>query len=111
LVGDNSSLERVRIEALVEYKALKISGDSIFVHGIEIKNGNSHSIYDFLDVLNNPAQDVEIEDHVWVGIVSIILEVSRGTIVGTKFLVDKRFIEPHVVNAGVPAKIIKKNAY
>jgi acetyltransferase-like isoleucine patch superfamily enzyme len=60
----------------------------------------------------NPAEDVIIEDNVWITSNCTILKgshISKGSIIGACSLVNKKFDEENVVIAGTPAKIIKHN--
>ncbi|MBP5399134.1 MAG: acyltransferase [Alphaproteobacteria bacterium] len=59
--------------------------------------------------LNEP-DDIILEDHVWVGVRSVLLKktyLSQNTVVGAMSLVNKKFDIPNVLIGGVPAKIIK----
>lgn len=57
------------------------------------------------------AQEIEIGDHVWVGLRSVILKgvkIGNGAIIAAGSLVN-RDVPPNSLAAGVPAKIIKTN--
>ncbi len=61
--------------------------------------------------LSSP-QDVIIEDNVWIMSRCTILKgthISKGSAIAANSLVNKKFLQPNILLAGSPAKIIKEN--
>ncbi len=95
-----------------EKKGVSITlGKGVFVGSdCIVRTGDGHTLVDknSRDPLNEP-QDVRIGNHVWLGSRCMLLKgsaVADCSVVGAMSLVNKKFIEKHVVIAGVPAKII-----
>lgn len=89
-----------------------IGDDCMFAKDVWLRNSDMHSIFDLEsgDWLN-PASDIIINPHVWVGQDSLVLknaEIGFGSIIGAKSLVNKK-IPKCSLAAGVPAKKIKEN--
>lgn len=84
----------------------------MFSSAIELRTGDSHSIIDNETKKRiNLAQNILIENHVWIGAHSIILKgvnIKSNTIIRTNSLVTKS-IPSNCIAAGIPAKIIKNN--
>lgn len=98
--------------ACTEGKAVKIGERCLFSNDIVIRTGDSHAILDSREHRINPAADVFIGDHVWIGQKVILLKranVGKETVIGTGSIVTGEKFESNVVLAGVPAKVIKKN--
>lgn len=78
---------------------------------VQIRTGDSHSILDLQGNRINPAADVVIDNHCWIGEGAKILKGVRlhpDTIVATGAIVHGAFVS-NVIIAGNPAKIIKTN--
>lgn len=94
-------------------KRVDIGDECMFARDIIIRNNDGHTITDTItgEILNAP-EDIKIHDKVWVGTRCMILkgsEISEGSIVGAMALVNKKFSEPNILIAGVPAKKIREN--
>lgn len=94
-------------------KRVDIGDECMFARDIIIRNNDGHTITDTITgaILNAP-EDIKIHDKVWVGTRCMILkgsEISEGSIVGAMALVNKKFSEPNILIAGVPAKKIREN--
>lgn len=90
---------------------LKVGSNCMISSYVQVRTGDSHSITDMEGNRINPAADVYIGDHCWLGegchiMKGVILE--RDTIVSTGAIVTKS-AGPNVLLAGVPAKVIKEN--
>lgn len=113
LIGKRTTIEGGHI-ASTEGKSITLGEDCMFSHGIEIRNGDSHSIFNFEtnERINN-AKSVEIENHVWLGADSKILKgaiVGEGSIISTSAVVTGA-VEKNTIYAGIPAKKVKENIY
>lgn len=100
--------------AATEGKYISIGEDCMFSHGIEIRNGDSHSIFDNISKQRtNPAQPIIIGDHVWLGADVKILKgvtIESRAIIATGAIVTN-FVKGNSIYAGIPAKKVKENIY
>lgn len=111
-IGEHTSFAGATHLSATEGKRITIGKDCMFSAGITVRTGDSHSIVDQNGNRINPAKDVTLGNHVWVGNTVIITKgaaISDNSIVGTGSIVTRRFEESGVVLAGNPAKIIKNN--
>ncbi|MEC8831079.1 MAG: acyltransferase [Bacteroidota bacterium] len=111
-VGEKTTFEGTHLAATEPHSKISIGNDCMFAYDIDVRTGDSHSILD-LESGNriNYAEDVIIGNHVWVGShVSILkgTEINKNSIVATRSVVTKTFLEKNVVIGGSPARIIKK---
>lgn len=110
IIGKNTTIERAHLAAL-EGKSITIGEDCMLSHDIEFRTGDSHSI---LEVASgeriNPAKDIRVGNHVWIGARSVILKgVTLGddAIVGANSVVTKD-IPARTIAVGTPARVIKE---
>ncbi|MBA3748223.1 MAG: acyltransferase [Solirubrobacterales bacterium] len=89
---------------------ISVGRDCLLSSEVDLRNGDSHSI---LDVASgerlNPAADVTIGDHVWLGVRVLVLKGSRiaaHSVVGAGSIVSEEFPAGSVV-AGVPARLLR----
>jgi len=91
---------------------LTIGEDCMFSKNIEVRTGDSHSIIDLETGQRiNPAKDVHIGNHVWVGAHAKILKgvsIADHAIIATGAIVTNN-IPANCIASGVPAKVIKEN--
>ena len=77
---------------------------------VEIRDGDGHRIYQ--NGVEKPNQKpIRIGNHVWLAAGVCLLKgaaVADHSVVGCKSCVMKAFDQPHVLIAGVPAKIIQE---
>lgn len=93
-----------------------IGNDCMFSYDIKILAGDGHSIFDVHtgkqtnSASKNQNHSIEIQDHVWVGVRSTILQcfIGRSSIIGACSLVKGK-IPNNCIAAGIPAKVIKKD--
>ncbi len=109
-IQSNTSFEGVHLLAS-EGAHIKIGADCMFSYGIEIRNSDSHGIYDLKTKkrINFP-EDIQIGNHVWLGMgVSVLpgVRIADGCIVGMKSVVTKGLTQRNAVYAGIPAKKIR----
>lgn len=86
-------------------------GDACLIAGyVDITVSDMHSIVDVATGERvNPAQDVVLEERVWIGQRTMVLKGARigaGSIIGAGSLVSGE-IPPNVVAAGVPARVVR----
>ena len=90
--------------------SISIGDDCMLSWGIDIRNTDSHAIFDINSKRVNPAKDIVISNHVWVGARATILGGARlgeNTVVGIGSVVKGEH-EPGVVLVGVPARVVKR---
>lgn len=95
-----------------EGKSIKIGKRCLFAREIEIRTSDSHTVLNLEGKRINPAQDVLIGDHVWIGKYAKILKggaINHDSILGYYSLLTKYFYESNVILAGQPAKIVKRD--
>ncbi|GAB3893324.1 acyltransferase [Spirosoma agri] len=111
-IGDNTTIESAHLAVTEPHKRITIGNGCLFSAGIDVRTGDSHSILSTETGQRiNYAQNVTIEDHVWVGFNAVILKgvtIGHNSIISTNALVT-RSIPSHSIAAGVPAKVIKSN--
>jgi acetyltransferase-like isoleucine patch superfamily enzyme len=84
----------------------------LFSYDISIRTTDAHKILDLnsREVINKP-QSVNIGNHVWVGTEALItkgVNIVDDVVVGQRALVNKDVLESHVIVAGVPCSIVKR---
>lgn len=94
-----------------EGSGIYIDEDCMLAHSIQIRSTDSHSIVDMSGKRLNPAKDVHIGRHCWLGMQSVILKGTRiqsNTIVAAAAVCSKEYGESHCILAGNPARIVKR---
>lgn len=98
---------------LAALEGTKISIGKECMIDCEIRTSDSHSITDMEGNRINPAKDVEIGDHVWIGNGCMILKgckIPDHTIVAARSLVTSTAtFESYSLWGGTPARLLKKN--
>ncbi|MBS0881305.1 acyltransferase [Pantoea sp. JGM49] len=111
IIGKNVTSSPVYISA-VEGAKISIGDDCMISTSVIIRSDDSHPIFDVRTGKRvNPARDVVIGNHVWIGERAVILGgsvVGNGSIVGIGSIVKKKFPNNCIV-AGIPAKITRKH--
>lgn len=92
--------------------AIRIGRDCMVAYGTDLRNSDGHSILDTITGARiNPARDITLGDHVWVGAQCQILKgvtVGPRAIVAARSVVTKNVQEGTLV-AGVPTRLIREN--
>ncbi len=117
-IGEKTTFVRNTEMTVLGGMTLNIGKDCLFSFEIKIYCGDGHAIYDVVkrERINkqekgDPKNIIEIGDHVWVGMRSIILNktvIGRSSIVGAGALVKGEFPN-NCILAGMPAKVIRKD--
>ena len=111
IVGDNTSLN-YRTVISVESK-VQIGSNCLIAEEVKIFDNNSHGIhYQHRTMTEKDTAPVVLEDHVWIGMNSIILKgvrIGKGAVVAAGSVVTKD-VPSMVVVGGNPAVIIKRIA-
>lgn len=82
--------------------------------GVNIINTDQHTMLDSNNNVINHAHSIKIGNDCWITKDVTILkntEIADGCTIGTKSVVAGKFLTPHCVIAGNPAKIIRQNVY
>ncbi len=112
-IGNTTSIEGGHIAA-TEGESIRIGNDCMFSHRIEIRSGDSHSIFK-QETKNriNKAKPVIIGSHVWLGADAKVLKgsvINDGAVIATGAIVSG-VVEANSIYAGNPAKKIKEDVY
>lgn len=110
-VGDNVTFDQDVLIVAAEGTKVTIGSDCIFANHVHIRTSDQHCIFNESGERINPAEDVHIGNHVWLGRESVIMKgvsVGDGAIVGMRSMVTKDVPERCIV-VGTPAKVIKTN--
>lgn len=117
-IGKNSELKNRGLHVVVnngyKNKPKLVIGDNVFIaKDAIIRTSDGHSLIDPISkIAINEPEDVIIGNNVWITSRCTILKGSHipdNSVVGACSLVNKKFTEPNVVIAGVPAKVIREN--
>jgi acetyltransferase-like isoleucine patch superfamily enzyme len=110
-IGEGSSFESVDIALTEPGSRVEIGRDCMFAYDIDVRTGDSHSIVEVETGRRiNPAMNVRIGDHVWVGAHAVLLkgvELPDNCIVASGAVVTKGFEEAGVILAGNPARAVR----
>lgn len=94
---------------ITESGRIDVGEDCLMASEVDIRNGDSHSIVDAASGDRiNPAADVTIGDHVWIGMRVMVLKgshVASHAVVGAGSIVSGAIPEASVA-AGAPARVI-----
>lgn len=88
-----------------EGRLLQVGADSMIAQHAEVRNSDSHAICDHTGVRINPAEDIVLGAHVWIGLGACIFRGARigdGSVIGARALVTGD-IPSACVAYGVPA--------
>jgi acetyltransferase-like isoleucine patch superfamily enzyme len=110
-IGDNTTMEGGSIAA-TEGTHIILGNDCMLSFDVDIRSGDSHGIFSSDKGRLNPAGNIMIGNHVWVGAKATILKeaaIPDGCIIGHSSLVTKKFTSQRSIYAGNPAKFIKEN--
>ena len=90
--------------------SLRVGRDCMISHRVEILCGDSHSLDDLATgVRLNPAKNIVIGDHVWLGAESAVLKgssIGDHSTIGFRSVVTNQ-IPSHSLAAGIPARVIR----
>lgn len=98
--------------AACEGTSITIGDDCMFSHDIYVRTTDSHPIYNKEGMRINPAENIHIGNHVWIGMQSLILKgavIPDGCVVGARSTVTKTNLKQQSIVVGTPAKIIREN--
>jgi acetyltransferase-like isoleucine patch superfamily enzyme len=112
-IGGYSTFEQAHIAVTEPGSQVLIGEDCMFAYDIDLRTGDSHSIIDTnTNERINYAKNISIEDHVWVGPHCSILKgvtIGKDSVVATRSVLTKSFLQEGVIIGGSPARILKEN--
>lgn len=113
-IGQNTTIEGVCLIVGEPDTTITIGNDCMISAGIKIFSCDGHAIIDreTKEITNKPKTKVEIGNHCWIGLDTLILKDSRipnNSIVAARSVVTKRFDEDNIAIGGNPATVIRKN--
>lgn len=111
-IGKNVTFDQNVTIVCCEGTNVEIGSGSIFANNVRIRTSDQHAIYNLEnDERLNRAENVIIEDHVWLGNSVVInkgVHVKSGSMVGIGAIVTHD-IPSNCVAVGVPAKVVRQN--
>jgi acetyltransferase-like isoleucine patch superfamily enzyme len=114
ILGSSTTIEGSHIAVTEPFSKIEIGEDCMFSRGIDIRNGDSHSIFNNeTHERINYAKDIRIGNKVWLGKNVEILkgvEIGDNSIIAIHSVVTKN-VQANSIFAGNPAKLIKPNVY
>lgn len=109
VIGEYSNSYGAHISA-TEGETILIGNDCMFSHGIDIRNGDSHPIFDnTTGNIINKAAPVKIGNHVWIGADVKVLKgitIADNSVIGTGSIVTSN-VEANSIYVGIPAKKVR----
>lgn len=99
--------------AALEGTKITIGKDCMIAGPCEIRTSDSHSLTNLEGNRINPAKDIEIGEHVWIGAGCMLLKgckIPSDSIVAARSVVTfTETFESYSLWGGIPAKLLKKN--
>ena len=111
-IGKNSSIYGIKIWNLEGNGIIKIGDECLISHDVEIRNTDSHPIYEIATNKRiNYSKNVILKNRVWLGSGVRILKgvvIEEGNIIGQQSIISKSILEKNCICVG-NGRIIKKN--
>lgn len=110
IIHSGTTIESAHLAVTEPHSKIEIHDDCMLAKNIEIRTGDSHCIIDNNTGQKiNPAKNVILLSHVWVGAHVKILKgvtINSNSVIGTSSVVTNS-IPGNCIAAGIPAKVIK----
>ena len=111
-LGTDTTIEGAQLSVTEPNSKIEIGQDCMFSAGIDIRNGDSHSVIDLKSLKRiNYARNISIGDHVWIGRDVTVLKgvsIGSGAVIGTRSVVTGN-ISNNTAAAGIPARTVRDN--
>lgn len=111
-IGRGTTIYEDSYYSALEGRSINIGRGCLFSSKIAMRTADSHFIYDIQDQRINPAQDIVIGNHVWVGERVTILKgvtVGDGSMIGCCSVAVKNKYPCDALIVGNPARVKKNN--
>lgn len=98
--------------AALEGTKISIGADGLYAKDVQVRTSDSHSVLDTEGKRINPARDISIGNHVWLGDSVMVLKgsvIPDDVVVGARSLVNKHLESDGGMYVGTPAHLVKKN--
>ncbi|MDX9664225.1 acyltransferase [Pseudomonas sp. P5_152] len=109
-IGKDTSIEGAYILA-DNGREVTVGRDCMLSYNVQIRTTDAHGIYSVeTGERLNPAGNVSINDHVWVGQSALIskgTKIGRNSIVGASSFLQNNEYPPSCIVAGTPGKLIR----
>lgn len=109
-IGRKTTIESAVLSVAENGTSISIGEDCMLSKDIRIATSDAHSVIDTESGKRiNPAADIILENHVWVGNSAFINKrctIGRDSIIAGRSVVTHS-VEPNTIAAGVPAKVVK----
>ena len=109
-IGDKTTIMDAHLAVAEDGRKLIIGSDCMFSSGIYIATTDSHSIIDLqTDERTNPAADIKIGNHVWIGrdvTVKKGCTISNNSIIGGNTVVTKD-VPANAIFVGIPGRVVR----
>ena len=111
-IGEKTTVMDAHLCAQENKSIIRLGKDCMLSNNIIIRTSDSHSIIDN-DTKHriNPAQNINIGDHVWIGAWARILKgttIGNNSVIAIGSIVTSK-VESNCIAAGIPAKVVKEN--
>lgn len=110
IIGSKTTVGQRTEFAALEGTSIIVGEDCMFSHDIRVRTSDSHSILNENGERINPASDICIGNHVWVGMKNNLLKgtsIADNCVVGAGSILGKAYPEGCLI-AGIPAKVLKE---
>ena len=95
-----------------EPSRIRIGQDCMIAADVQFMTSDNHTIYDTESQARiNPANNIDIGDHVWIGLQCFVMKgarVGRNSIIGLRSVVTREIPE-NCLAVGAPARVIREN--
>ena len=111
-IGEGTTFEGVKLNSQENNNKIQIGDNCMFSYNVEIRNKDSHPIFNENNEIINIGKEVIIGNRVWIGEGTTVLKgvsIADGRVIGAKSLVTKNIKEAGSISVGIPSKVIKEN--
>ena len=111
-IGEGTTFEGVKLNSQENNNKIQIGDNCMFSYNVEIRNTDSHPIFNENNEIINIGKEVIIGNRVWIGEGTTVLKgvsIADGCVIGAKSLVTKNIKEAGSISVGIPSKVIKEN--
>lgn len=111
IIGESTTFNTNCKIKVYEGKQIIIGSDCMFSYNVDMRTSDGHPIYEN-GIRINDAEDIKIGNHVWIGSDVGILKgsyIPNNSVVGTKTLYNKLFMQDNSLFVGVPVKLVRTN--